>query len=116
MKIINYSVVDDLFFIHGQNSHNNYNIWIDNKTGRIKKVEYIYKDNITLIKEYDKYDKYDGLYFPKYIKLTKPIEKQSVSIYYNRLKLNEEISASQFAVKINDSAKQINLNLQEMKE
>ncbi len=116
MKIINYSIEDDLFFIHGQNSQNNYNIWIDNKTGRTKKVEYIHNDIITLIKEYDKYAKFDGLYFPKYIKLTKPVEKQSISIYYNRLELNKEISASQFAVKINDSAKQINLNLQEMKE
>lgn len=116
MKIIDYTVKDDLFFIHGKNSQNNYNIWIDNLTGRIKKVEYIYHDKITLIKEYDKYDKLNGLYFPKFIKLTKPLEKQSVSIYYDWLKLNEEISASQFAVKINDSARQINLNLQEMKE
>jgi hypothetical protein len=116
MKIKKYAVKDDLFYIQGQNGYNNYNIWIDHRSGRIKKVEYIHENNVVLIKEYDKFALFDDLYFPQYIKLTIPNEKQSISIYYIRIKLNAEISSAKFAVKISDSARQINLNLKEMKE
>lgn len=116
MKIINYDVHDDMYYIKGKNSEFNYNIWIDNFTGRIKKIEYINQDKIVLIKEYDKFFKYDDTYFPKHIKLSRPEEKQFVSVYYNKIVLNKEILPSEFMIKISDSARQIDLNLIELQE
>lgn len=116
MKIIDYDINGDLFFIHGKNSSVNYNIWIDNITGRIKKIEYLSQKKIILVKEYDKFFKFGNIYFPKHIKLSRPEEKQVVSVYYNRLMLNQKILPSEFIIKISDSARQIDLNLIELED
>jgi len=116
MKIINYTIENNSFFIHGQNGTNQYNIVIDNQNGHIKKIEYIFEDKVVLIKEYDKFVQLNGQYFPKFIKLTKPEEKQSISLYYDKVNLNQPITPSQFVVKISDSARQIKLDLLEMKD
>lgn len=116
MKILDYYIDDDLYFIHGKNGSINYNIWIDNVTGRIKKIEYLSEERIILVKEYDKFFKFDNIYFPKYIKLSRPEEQQVVSVYYNQLILNQKIMPSEFIIKISDSARQIDLNLIELEE
>ena len=67
MKILDYDVDGDMFFIHGKNGDFTYNIWIDHITGRIKKIEYLNQDKVVLVKEYDKFFKYDNTYFPKHI-------------------------------------------------
>ena len=116
MKILDYDVDGDKFFIHGKNGAFSYNIWIDNITGRIKKIEYLKQDKVVLVKEYDKFFKYDNTYFPKHIKLSRPLEKQVVSVYYNRITLNQKIMPSEFIIKISDTARQIDLNLIELEE
>ncbi len=116
MKILDYDLDGDLFFIHGKNGSLNYNIWIDNITGRIKKIEYLNQEKIILVKEYDRFFKIDNTYFPKHIKLSRPEEKQVVSVYYNRIILNQKIMPSEFIIKISDSARQIDLNLIELEE
>lgn len=114
MKILNYKVDGDLFFINGKNGSMSYNIWMDDLTGRIKKIEYLEGDKLILIKEYDKFFKINNAYFPKHIKLTRPIEKQIVSVFYNQLVLNQEILPEEFQLKISDTARQIDLNLIEL--
>ena len=116
MKILNYSIVEDQFFIQGKNGIFNYNIWIDHITGKIKKIEYLNEDKIFLVKEYEKFAKFNQMYFPKHIKLTRPEEKQVISVYYTQLTINEKILSSEFSVKISDSARQIDLNLIELEE
>ena len=114
MKIINYEVDDSYFYIQGQNGDAVYNIHIDNNSGRIKKIEYVYENKVVLTKEYDKFSRFNGEYFPRHIKITKPEDKQAISVYYDAVNLNQKISPSKFAVKISDSAKQIKLDLLEM--
>jgi len=116
MKILDYNIDGDLFLVHGKNSDFNYNIWIDNVTGRIKKIEYLNEDKIVLVKEYDKFLKIDDTYFPIHIKLLRPEEKQVVSVYYNKILLNQKINPSDFMIKISDSARQIDLNLIEFEK
>ena len=41
---------------------------------------------------------------------------QVVSVYYNRIILNQKIMPSEFTIKISDTARQIDLNLIEMEE
>ena len=116
MKILDYDIDGDLYFIHGINGTLNYNIWIDNVTGRIKRIEYLNEEKIILVKEYDKFFKLNNTYFPKHIKLSRPEEQQVVSVYYNKLILNQKIPPSEFIIKIPDSARQIDLNLIELEE
>jgi uncharacterized protein DUF4292 len=116
MKILDYDVNDDMFYIKSKDSNFDYNIWIDSITGRIKKIEYLKQDKIVLIKEYDKFFKFDNTYFPKHIKLSRPEEKQVVSVYYNRIIINQKIMPSDFIIKISDTARQIDLNLIESAE
>jgi hypothetical protein len=114
MKIIEYEINDNMFYIRGENSDNTFNIWIDNVSGRIKKIEYMKQNSIVLIKEYNKFFKFNDTYFPKHIKLSRPLEKQVVSVYYNKIVLNQKIVPSDFMVNISDSARQIDLNLIEL--
>ncbi len=116
MKILDYDVDDDMFFVHGKNGAFNFNIWIDNINGRIRKIEYLNQNKIVLVKEFDKFFKFNDIYFPKHIKLSRPEEKQVVSIFYNRITLNQKIMPSEFVIKISDSARQIDLNLIELEE
>jgi hypothetical protein len=116
MKILDYNIDGDMYFIKGKNGSINYNIWIDNVTGRIKKIEYLSEEKIILVKEYDKFFKFNNIYFPKHIKLSRPEEQQVVSVFYNRLILNQKILPSEFIIKISDSARQIDLNLIELEE
>jgi hypothetical protein len=116
MKILNYEIDNNSFFIHGKNGSFYYNIWIDHFTGRIKKIEYIFEEKIILVKEYEKFHKINNFYFPKHIKLSRPEENQVVSVFYNRMILNQLILPSEFNIKISDSARQIDLNLIEFEE
>ena len=47
------------------------------------------------------------MYFPKRISMTRPAQKQAVSIYHTRAILNIELDKERFNVSISDRAEQI---------
>ena len=59
------------------------------------------------MREYDDYSKINGLYFPRKISMSRPQEKQLLSIYYTYISLNEKINREKFVINVSDRATQI---------
>ena len=111
MKIVDYSLQQNLFFIAAQNGDSNYKIWIDPNTGHIVKLHAYKYDQLIYTREYGDFIKVDGIYFPRKIIMSQPEENQAVAVYYTELKLNKEINRGKFEIKISDTAEQIDLSL-----
>lgn len=102
----------DMYYIEAANSHFNYHIWFDPPLGVIKKIEYFDRDSLLFYKEYDRFEKVNGVHFPKVINFVRPAQKQGMSIYFNELVINEPLAADKFSISISDNAKQIDLSLE----
>jgi outer membrane lipoprotein-sorting protein len=112
MKIVEYNVEGNHFFIHGGNSFYEYRLWIDPHTGHISRIEYIKNKVAVIEKEYKDFAKYNNLYFPTKIIIKRPMEKQAMSVYYSKLKINETLDSDKFSIRISDKAQQFNVSLQ----
>jgi len=112
MKIEEYNIQNDQFFVHGFNAFIEYRLWIDPHTGHISRIEYLENKKIILEKEYRAFVKQKDLYFPTKIIIKRPLEKQAMSIYYSRLRINNPIESDRFSIRISDKAKQFNVSLQ----
>ena len=111
MKIIDYSLQNNLFLIKAQNGDFNYEIWIDHHTGHISKLNAYKMDQLLFTREYGDFIKQNGIYFPRKIIMSQVEDRQSLAIYYTDLKLNNEINRHKFDIKISDNAQQIDLSV-----
>lgn len=111
LKKRTYTLKDNCFFVETQNGTLHHRIWFEPRYHRIKKIEYYEDNQLLFVKEYDRFEKVDGIVFPRHIQFTRPEEKQGVSIYFNELKLNRHSDPARFAVRISDKATQIDLSL-----
>lgn len=107
MQILDFKIKNDMFFIQAQNGPFVNEIWIDNSSGHIRKLVALQENQISYIKEYGDYVKSKDIIFPKKISMTRPVEKQAVSIYYTHIALNKTIDKEKFRIKVSDKAKQI---------
>ncbi len=107
LKIIEYVVDDDRFFIRASKADNFYSIWIDNISGRIEKLIAESDGRILYIKEYGDFVKQNGMFFPRKISMTRPEKNQAISIYHTKMSLNNDLEKSRFEVEISDRAEQI---------
>jgi hypothetical protein len=110
MKINDYRIDDNMYFINAVNGNDIYKIWIDNSTGRIVKLSLNQKDTIILTREYGDFMAAGKVYFPRMIKMVRPSEKKAVSIYYTNISFNEEIDRENFIIYIADNAEQMLLS------
>jgi outer membrane lipoprotein-sorting protein len=107
MKIEEYKIQDGLYFIKAKNGEDNYQIWADNSTGRIVKLSLNRDDQIVHTHEYGDFTTSGKSYFPRKIKMVRPVQKQAVSVYYTHLSINEEIDRDNFIINIADNAEQM---------
>jgi len=110
MKIDDYVIDDGSYLIDATIGTDNYNIWVDNSTGRIQKLTLNRDDQIVLSREYADFMSTGNIYFPRRIKMVRPVEKQAVSVYYTNLSINEEIDRENFVINIADNAEQMLLS------
>ncbi len=113
LKMSAYEIRDGMYYLEAANGHYNYHIWFDPGLMLIKKIEYLDRGQLVFYKTYDQFEKFNGIYFPRSVNFVRPAEKQGLAIYYTDLKLNEAISPSAFEIKVSDSAKQIDLSLEQ---
>jgi hypothetical protein len=111
MKIIDYSAQQNSFLIKAQNGDFNYDIWIDNHTGHISRLNAYKIDQLLFTREYGDFIKQNGIYFPRKIIMSQIEERQSLAIYYTELNINKEINRHKFDIKISDNAQQIDPSL-----
>jgi len=110
MKIEDYKIDNGLYFINATNRNDRYNIWVDNSAGRIVELSLSRDNQIVLTHEYGEFVTAGKSYFPRKIIMVRPVEKQSVSIYYTNLSINEEIDRENFIINIADNAEQMLLS------
>ena len=107
MKIKEYTIDNDLYFINAENGKDSYKIWIDNSVGRIVKISLYENEKIILTREYGDFLSAGEVYFPRMIKMVRPLEKQAISVYYTNLSFNEKIDRKNFIIDISDNAEQM---------
>ena len=112
LELAAYQVKDGYYYLETGTDHLKYRIWFDPAVLLIKKVEYYDGKKLVFFKEYDQFEKFDGVYFPRVINFVRPDEKQGLSIYYNELIINKPSLPEDFDIKILDSAKQIELSFE----
>ncbi|HHJ53274.1 MAG TPA: DUF4292 domain-containing protein [Caldithrix abyssi] len=111
LKKNDYRVQDGMYFLDATAGQWSYRIWFDPALLVIKKIEYRSGDQLLFYKTYDQFEEIDGVYFPKSINFVRPEMRQGFSLYYESVRLNRKIDRKYFDIKISDSAKQINLSV-----
>jgi len=111
MKIHDFTIKDKMFYILAEKGDSEYQMWIDYKTGRIKKITSLVGGQIHFIREYDDFIKVMGINFPRKIIMTRPKEKQAVSLYYTNIVLNKDIDKEKFVINVSDRAEQMDFFL-----
>lgn len=110
MRVERYDIQDGDFFLDVQNGSNSYKIWIDNFSGRIRKISASNGLDPIYTREYDEFIKSNGIYFPRKISMLRHQARQSVAIYYTKLELNRKVDRRKFNITISDRAEQIDFS------
>ncbi|NIA30969.1 MAG: DUF4292 domain-containing protein [Actinobacteria bacterium] len=76
--------------------------WIDPKKGVVTRGEIRNKSNQTvLLEEFDRFIRMDGgVIVPRTIRLQRPLEKQSLTLFYENLVVNKKVSEKDFKFKV----------------
>ena len=111
LELSTYESKDGYYYLESEKDHLKYRIWFDPAILMIKKVEYFDGKKLVFFKEYDQFEKFDGVYFPRVINFVRPDEKQGLSIYYDEININKVFQPESFDIRISDSAKQIKILL-----
>jgi len=111
LKKEKFELRDQQYYLEAANSRLNYHIWFDPENSHIKKIEYFSGDSLLFYKEYDRFEKINGISFPKVINFVRPSGKQGMSIVFDELKINQAIDSSRFVIRISDNVRQIDFSL-----
>jgi len=63
--------------------------------------------NVILLKEFSRFSKIKGVYLPRIIKITRPIARERLTVYYTDREVNKKISSSEFKVKVSKNAQRV---------
>ena len=107
LRVITYEIQNDYFHLLTQRGNISYDILIDPGIGQIVRMEAREGENTLYIREYGDFIKLGKILFPRKITMTRPVERQSIAIYYTNIRLNEVIDQDKFVIKISDRAEQI---------
>ncbi len=82
--------------------------WIDPRTGIVKKsVTRNAAGEVVLRKEFSRFRKHDGVILPQTIKLTRPLAKERITVYYTRQRVNRKIDQKHFVLRPDKKAKRV---------
>ncbi len=59
---------------------------------------------------YKQFQKHKGIKIPRHIQITRPAQKERISFFYTRLKINGKLPKHRFKLKVSSSAEVINLD------
>ena len=70
---------------------------------------YDQNNQLIFLAQYSRFDRIDGMFVPKTIRVQRPKRKESITFFYTTVKLNESILPKEFAVKISPKATRVEL-------
>ncbi len=103
-------IKDDELHVLGLKDSLFYDYTINSQYGLISKVVMKDFDGRTLrIEEYDQFTTINDVRIPRLVRFTRPNEKESLTIFYDQLKINQAVSATDFYVRVPNDALKIRL-------
>lgn len=108
-----YEMRDGALYVETENGTLRYHIWFDPNHLHITKIEYYDGNQLLFYKEYERFETYNGVVFPRMIHFIRPMEKQGLSVYFSKLDINQPLSEERFKIQVSDKAKQIDLSLEQ---
>lgn len=102
------SFTDGKFLITNRQEREVVKYWIEPEKFIVTKYELVNNHGKTvLIQEFTRLRKKEGLVVPQTIRLTRPLARERVTVYYTKQKINQSIPSRKFRLKIPKNAKQI---------
>lgn len=102
------SFEDGKFLISGSVSDGVLKYWVDPQKYIVTKSQLLNpQGKVVLIKEYQRFKKKEGIVLPQIIKITRPISKERITVYYTNQKINQSIAPGQFRLKLSRNARRI---------
>lgn len=82
--------------------------WVDPRHYVVVKSKLINPEGKTLlVKEFRRFKKSKGIILPRTIRLTRPLTRERITVYYTKQEINKPIPSSNFKLKIPKNAKRI---------
>jgi outer membrane lipoprotein-sorting protein len=101
---------DSKIVVMGLNGEYFHKYWLDPYKGVITRAEVRDRKNrLIMLQEFERFVELAGVRIPRTIRMQRPSEKESMTLFYTRLKINGRLSKKDFALKIPESAEKIEL-------
>jgi hypothetical protein len=89
------------FIVTGMNSPYQFEYWIDMNKGIVKGCQVTdSEDELFLIEKFDRISNINGVRIPRTIYFQYPQKKQSLTLFYNELIVNQKIKSKEFEIKM----------------
>lgn len=83
---------------------------VDLPSGALQNLKISENNQIILNEELQDYRTFNGIVFPKIIRLTVPDKKEMVAIFYKNFKINEKVNKDSYHIEIGPKTKQLIIN------
>jgi outer membrane lipoprotein-sorting protein len=102
--------VGETLILYGKENSNLIKYWIDPQLGVVTKSETRDSQNrLLLSEEYSRFVKTNGVVVPKTIRIKRPIEKESFTLFYETIRANPKVQAKDFVIRVPKNAHKIML-------
>lgn len=102
------AVDDNAYLLTTQTDAGLQKYWIDPEHFVVTRAVLLDADGQTsMIKEFKRLRRKDGLTLPQTVRITRPLARERVTVYYTRQEVNEAIPPERFKLKIPENAKKI---------
>lgn len=82
--------------------------WIDPQKYTVTQSKMLDKlERVILLKEFSRFRKKKGVYLPQIIKITRPLARERLTLFYTNQKINGRIASSEFKVKTSKNAQMV---------
>jgi len=96
--------------LYGRTDSLYYKYFLDRRYGLVKKLEVRdEKNNLISLHEFSRFRRINGVTIPQTIKVKRPISKESISLFYTRLKINKEFDQDDFRITLPNNVLKVNL-------
>ena len=101
---------DNQVILYGRTDSLFYKYILDRRYGLVKEMQVRDKKNDLLaLHEFSRFSRINGVTVPQTIKVKRPKTRESISLFYTRLKINKKFKQDDFSVKMPDSVLKVNL-------
>ncbi len=102
--------IDNHVVMSGRTDSLFYKYILDKRYGLVKELQVRDRKNeLVFLHEFGRFSRINGVTVPQTIKVKRPKTRESISLFYTRLKINKNFKQDDFSVKLPDSVLKVNL-------